>query len=124
MFAFNGTKAIVTVSGTLGVGLPNPSSNQTLKRYYNAGLSLTGSAQNLITPTATKTLYITEVIVTLPAHPLVFGSDGSGILRMSGADGTVFVRSFTTPIACSTAFTIEGTAADVAANLTVIGFEQ
>lgn len=81
--------AKVNISGQVDVatGLPVTTTAQTIKMYGSgkAGVSLTaGTGLTLITPTATKTLYITSITAMVN-----FGGTLGFELRDGGSGGTV-----------------------------------
>jgi len=63
-FNFNGLQASVTISGVLPTGPTELSATQTRVTRTFANIYVADTVQTVFTPTAGKTLYVTNVVVT------------------------------------------------------------
>lgn len=92
-FQFNGLKAAVTISGSVGIGFPSPTTNQTIvqKAYGKGYQAITaGTGATLYTVTAGKTLYISSLTVCG-----ALGAANSIEIRDNGSGGTIIYGSRT-----------------------------
>jgi len=123
-FQFNGLKAAVTISGTVATGLAQPSSSQAVVSYSGSPV-LDTTYQTLITPTATKTFYLTDIILpnTFTLNILLSDNGTQKLLVRSGNVDQPIVISLNTPIPFTTTVQAKVSSGNGTAPMTLVGFE-
>ena len=110
-FQFNGLKAAVSISGTVATGLVQPSATQT-PLYYSANEGVNAAYATKLTPTAGKTIYLTDLVVQGGGSIIVYIADnGTEKFEMfTGTASQSLIVHFVTPIRISTTLQLKNSA--------------